>query len=75
MKGSDSDVAADPMTARARETGGDPDRQDRGGRPDAAESTTGTGENETFVGRVAGVDETDAGETGAEARSQGGERR
>jgi len=42
--------------------------------PDGGQSTTGTAENEKFVGRVAGVDETVAGETGAEARAEAGER-
>jgi hypothetical protein len=36
--------------------------------PDAG-STTGTGESETFVGRVAGEDVGYAGETGAERRA------
>jgi hypothetical protein len=35
--------------------------------PDAG-STTGTGESETFVGRVSGQDVGYAGETGAEQR-------
>ncbi|MBA3250014.1 MAG: hypothetical protein H0T66_06860 [Geodermatophilaceae bacterium] len=60
----ESDVDTDEALANARETGGgDADEGD-------AEATTGTGENEEFVGRVAGQDEGYAGETGAEARSQ-----
>ncbi|ADB32874.1 hypothetical protein Kfla_3821 [Kribbella flavida DSM 17836] len=58
----EQDAPADTDVAMSRETGGDPD----GG----TQSTTGTGENETFVGRVAGLDEGYAGETGAEARSE-----
>lgn len=57
------DVAADPATASSRDTGGS-DRYDG----DSA-STTGTGRNEGFVGRVAGQDVGYAGETGAEARA------
>ncbi len=34
-----------------------------------ADSTTGTGDSETFVGRVAGEDAGYAGETGAERRA------
>jgi hypothetical protein len=75
MHGSESDVDADAKTARSRETGGDPDRGKHEVHPDAAETTTGTGENEEFVGRVSGVDETSAGETGAEARARAGEGR
>ena len=66
---------ADLKTARSRETGGDPDRREREVHPDASGSTTGTDENEEFVGRVAGLDETSVGETGAEARAEAGERR
>jgi hypothetical protein len=72
MHGSaESDVAADHNVARSRDVGGDhPDRKDR---PDPdGESTTGTDENEKFVGRVAGDDAGYAGETGAEARAAGG---
>lgn len=69
-------MAADPKLARTREVGGgDPDHksqpQDMGTDPDGG-STTGTDENEEFVGRVAGQDAGYAGETGAEARAQGG---
>jgi hypothetical protein len=64
---SEPDVASDPHLARTRETGGvDRDRKER---PDGP-STTGTDENEEFVGRVAGQDAGYAGETGAEARAE-----
>jgi hypothetical protein len=61
---SESDVAADPHIARNRTTGG---RETE--RADSA-ATTGTGNNETFVGRVAGDDSGDGVETGAERRAQ-----
>ena len=62
------DTERDHNVARTRSTGGDPDL-DRG---DTA-ATTGPGENETFVGRVAGNDDVGAaGETGAEARAEQG---
>jgi hypothetical protein len=68
---SEPDVEADPHVARSRETGGvDRDRKDR---PDAGTdgpTTTGTDENEEFVGRVAGDDAGDTGESGAEARAE-----
>lgn len=63
---SEPDVATDPHLARTREVGGDRDREQR---PDGP-STTGTDENEEFVGRVAGQDAGYAGETGAEARAE-----
>lgn len=67
MRGtSEPDVERDPNVARSRETGGRPGADRDTG--DAA-TTTGTGENEQFVGRVAGQDDGFAGETGAEARS------
>jgi hypothetical protein len=54
----------------------DPDRKkhphDSGADPDGG-STTGTDENEEFVGRVSGQDAGYAGETGAEARAAGSE--
>jgi hypothetical protein len=71
---SEPDVAADPHLARTREAGGiDPDRKQRSDDPQAdpdGPSTTGTDENEEFVGRVAGQDAGYAGETGAEARAE-----
>lgn len=72
---SEPDVAADPNLARTRETGGgDPDRKsqphDLGTDPDGG-STTGTDDNQEFVGRVSGQDVGYAGETGAEARAEG----
>jgi hypothetical protein len=58
----ETDVDQDDAQALSRATGG--------GESDApdAESTTGAGESETFVGRVAGQDVGYAGETGAERR-------
>jgi hypothetical protein len=75
---SEPDVEVDPKVARSRDTGGvDPDEKDRAdprhGDPDGA-STTGTDENETFVGRVSGQDAGYEGETGAEARAGEDER-
>lgn len=60
----ESDAPGDSAVAGTRATGGDPDRSGT----DA--STTGPGENDTFVGRVSGQDEGYAGETGAERRSR-----
>jgi len=74
MRGSsEPDVEVDPHLARTRETGGVSD-----GRPDDpaegdAPGTTGTGEAEEFVGRVAGRDLGYAEETGAERRAEAGE--
>lgn len=62
----ESDTKEDHGVARTRATGGDPERDQR---DDA--STTGPGENEEFVGRVAGNDDVGSiGETGAEARAR-----
>jgi hypothetical protein len=58
----EEDVDRDDGQALSRATGGGD-----GDAPDAA-STTGTGESEEFVGRVAGQDVGYAGETGAERR-------
>ncbi|TDD22180.1 hypothetical protein E1218_19695 [Kribbella turkmenica] len=55
------DAPADTSTAMTRTAGGDP----HGGTP----ATTGTGESDEFVGRVAG-DEPEVGQSGAEARSE-----
>jgi hypothetical protein len=71
---SEPDVEADAQVARSRDVGGvEPDRKDRPdthhGDPDGP-STTGTDENEEFVGRVAGEDSGFEGETGAEARAE-----
>jgi hypothetical protein len=60
----EDDVEPDPAVARTRETGGGP-----GDESDQA-STTGTGTNEEFVGRVSGQDEGDDRESGAEARAR-----
>jgi hypothetical protein len=64
----EEDVDRDDAVALSRATGGG-----ESAAPDAA-TTTGTGESEEFVGRVAGQDVGYAGETGAErrAREQGG---
>ena len=75
---SEPDVEVDPQVARTRDTGGvDPDRKhhpdDEGVDPDGS-STTGTDENAEFVGRTAGQDAGYTGETGAEARAEGGSR-
>ena len=59
----EEDVDRDDAVALSRATGGGPsDERD-------AHATTGTGESETFVGRVAGQDVGYAGETGAERRA------
>jgi hypothetical protein len=60
---SEEDVEPDDAQALSRATGGGDSNA-----PDAG-STTGTGESETFVGRVAGQDVGYAGETGAERRA------
>ncbi len=70
---SEPDVEVDAHLARTRETGGTAD-----GHPDDrtegdAVATTGGGETDEFVGRVAGRDLGYAGETGAEARAAAGE--
>jgi hypothetical protein len=70
---SEPDVEVDANVARSREAGGvDPDRKTRpeDQSESDAPSTTGTDENEQFVGRVAGQDAGYAGETGAEARGR-----
>jgi hypothetical protein len=62
----EGDVPEDHGVARTRATGGESDRDHH---DDA--STTGPGENEEFVGRVAGNDDVGSvGETGAEARAR-----
>jgi hypothetical protein len=71
---SESDVAVDPHLARTRETGGLPDDHPTDHTEGDASATTGTGEGQEFVGRVAGRDLGYAGETGAEARAQAGEK-
>jgi hypothetical protein len=60
---SEEDVDPDDAQALSRGTGGG-----ASDAPDAA-GTTGTGESETFVGRVSGQDVGYAGETGAERRA------
>jgi hypothetical protein len=59
----EDDVDPDDGQALSRATGGGPSDD-----PDA-DSTTGTGDSETFVGRVAGQDVGYAEETGAERRA------
>ena len=71
---SESDVAVDPHLARTRETGGSADGHPTDRSEGDAPGTTGTGEGEEFVGRVAGRDLGYAGETGAEARAAAGEK-
>ena len=65
---SEPDIEADPQLARSRETGGVSAHPDDRTEGDAL-GTTGTDENEEFVGRAAGRDLGYAGETGAEARA------
>lgn len=64
MRGAESDVPPDNGVARSRKTGG----RDGHVHNDAA-STTGTGRNQEFVGRVAGSDMGAEEVTGAEART------
>jgi hypothetical protein len=59
----EEDVDRDNAQALSRATGGGPTDES-----DAA-ATTGTGESDEFVGRVAGQDAGYAGETGAERRA------
>ena len=65
----EGDVETDRGVANSRATGGG----DMAGGD--AESTTGTGISEEFVGRAGGQDEGYADETGAEARSDADHRR
>ncbi len=61
----EDDVERDDAQALSRATG---DGDGESDEPDA-DGTTGTGDSETFVGRVAGQDVGYAGETGAERRA------
>ena len=63
----EDDVGRDDAQALSRATGGV-----AGGERDA-DGTTGTGDSQTFVGRVAGQDVGYAGETGAERRAAAAE--
>ncbi|MQA14939.1 MAG: DUF4383 domain-containing protein [Pseudonocardiaceae bacterium] len=65
---SESDVARDEQVANSRAHGGPPHRS---GSVRDAGTTTGTTQNELFVGRAAGDDLGYAEETGAEARAAG----
>jgi len=65
MPGAEPDVSDDDQVAGTRATGGD-DREHGHDSP----TTTGTGPNTTFVGRVSGQDEGFHEETGAEARAE-----
>jgi hypothetical protein len=67
--GREDDVADDHELAQSRDTGG------AGGGTGDAESTTGTGSNEEFVGRVSGQDDGAERLTGAEARAFGADER
>lgn len=58
----ESDVQADPAIADSRKTGGDPTRKG------AESTTTGPGESESYVGRIAGEDASTGEPTGAEVR-------
>jgi hypothetical protein len=64
----EGDVADDSAEVTSRPAGGtdNPAMADR-------DSTTGTTPNSEFVGRVAGADATDVGESGAEARAAAGD--
>lgn len=64
MGGSESDVPTDPHVANSRQSGGR-----RSDDESDTDSSTGTGENDTYVGRVAGQDPGYEAETGAEARA------
>jgi hypothetical protein len=61
---SEADVATDPNLATSRDTGGvvNPAAPDQG-------STTGTTPSGDYVGRIAGDDPGDIGESGAERRA------
>ncbi|MER7174836.1 hypothetical protein [Streptomyces mesophilus] len=61
----ESDVAQDAAVAGSRPAGGEPTQSADGGA-----STTGTGPSGRHVGRIAGEDAADSGETGAEARPE-----
>ncbi|WP_145808073.1 hypothetical protein [Kribbella amoyensis] len=62
----EGDAPADTGVAASRETGGIAGHDPTGD----AQSTTGTGKNQTFVGRPAGDDDGYTGRTGAEARAE-----
>ena len=63
----EADVEPDPNRADSRDTGGAPDER----MPDQA-STTGTTPDDEYVGRVAGDEAGEAGESGAERRAAEG---
>lgn len=60
----ESDVETDPAVADSRKTGGDP------GRKGSDSTTTGPGESENYVGRIAGEDPGTEQRSGAEARRE-----
>jgi hypothetical protein len=62
----ESDVDSDEQVAVSRDTGGVNEPQS----PDQA-STTGTTPSPEYVGRIAGDDPGDVGESGAERRATG----
>ncbi len=66
----EEDVSSDAGAVTSRFSGGDPGAQTApsGGSGDA-NSTTGTSENDVFVGRTAGADTGYEEETGAEVRA------
>jgi hypothetical protein len=72
--GSESDVAVDEHLARTRETGGSPPGHPADRTEGDTLGTTGSGETEEYVGRVAGDDLGYAEQTGAEARAEAGEK-
>jgi hypothetical protein len=63
----EGDAQSDTERVNSRDTGGVPDPR----KPDQA-STTGATPDDEYVGRVAGEDAGDVGESGAERRATGG---
>lgn len=63
-------MSADTHLARTREAGGERSEHPADRATDDENTTTGTGENEEFVGRVSGQDAGYEEETGAEARAE-----
>jgi hypothetical protein len=69
-RSSEPDVAADTHLARSREAGGERGEHPADRAADDEDTTTGTGENEEFVGRVSGQDAGYEEQTSAEARAE-----